>query len=199
MYFYYYFAAPPRARPDDNNVILTAELEADLKPEAPLANRIKAIKELTESCETKKAELVRFYVICTANWVYPLIYILFDIVQYVIEKIWTLVNDLFKTKDGQSPSKEARHLTFDLMTALVQAQMEKTGVIRAKLFVFIKGHENPEDIYKKFQLLQSLTMNGKDLEYFEERLGPLLHDWIFHKQIGNIPMIAFLGFVVVSI
>ncbi|XP_035706694.1 tuberin isoform X3 [Folsomia candida] len=82
------------------------------------------------------------------------------------------------------------------MTALVQAQMEKTGVIRAKLFVFIKGHENPEDIYKKFQLLQSLTMNGKDLEYFEERLGPLLHDWIFHKQIGNIPMIAFLGFVV---
>lgn len=39
--------------------------------------------------------------------------------------------------------------------------------MRAKLFAFVKGHDNPEDILPRFHLLQSLTANGKDVSYFE--------------------------------
>jgi hypothetical protein len=52
-----YFTVPPRARGEEY-VILSEELEAELQSAAPLANRIKAIKELTESCKNRKAELV---------------------------------------------------------------------------------------------------------------------------------------------
>lgn len=39
-------------------VILTEELEAELKPESPIAIRVKAAKELTEISKTRRAENV---------------------------------------------------------------------------------------------------------------------------------------------
>ncbi len=88
----------------------------------------------------------------------------------MIEKIWTLINDLFRNDgSGSSVSKETRHLTFNLVISLCQSPLDKTGAMRAKLFVFVKSHDNPEDILPRFQLLQSLTNNGKDVSYFEDR------------------------------
>jgi tuberous sclerosis protein 2 len=116
--------------------------------------------------------------------------------QHVIEKVWTLVNDLFRFKDGEAPTKETRHLTFGLLIALCQSPLDKSGAMRAKLFTFVKAHDNPQDILPRFNLLQSLTDNGKDLSYFEERIGPLLHDWMADRQIRNIPVAQFMSFLV---
>lgn len=99
-------------------------------------------------------------------------------------------------KDGQYPSKETRHATFDLLVALCQSPLDKSGAMRAKLFTFVKSHDNPEDIYPRFRLLQSLTNNGKDVSYFEERVGPLLHDWMAQRQTGSIPIVQFMSFLV---
>lgn len=58
LYFNWTITPVPPKTKGDEYVILTEELEAELKSEAPLANRLKVIKELTESCKTRKAELV---------------------------------------------------------------------------------------------------------------------------------------------
>jgi len=40
-------------------VIVTEEIEGDLRPESPLQNRLKTAKELVEVCKSRKVENVR--------------------------------------------------------------------------------------------------------------------------------------------
>lgn len=113
----------------------------------------------------------------------------------MVEKIWTLTEDLFRpaaSKEG----KEGKHAAFELLIALCESPAEKSGAMRAKILVFLKSHENPEDFPQRFRLLQSLTRNGKDFSYFEDRIGPLLHDWVEKRLVGGIPVVDFMSFLV---
>lgn len=52
------------------------------------------------------------------------------------------------------------------------------GLLRAHFFRVIKQYEHPEDVNHRFELLQTLTDNGKDILYFEEEVGPFLLNWL---------------------
>jgi tuberous sclerosis protein 2 len=117
--------------------------------------------------------------------------------QHTIEKIWTLVHDLLKPEVSPSKaSKEARHCILTLLSTLCQSQLEKSGALRAKFFTFIKAHNVPEDILPRFQFLKSLTENGRDVSYFDEKIGPFLLEWMSDRQTSAIPVSEFMSFLV---
>jgi tuberous sclerosis protein 2 len=98
--------------------------------------------------------------------------------QYTIEKLWTLLKDLLKPEE----SRETRHLILSLFTCICKNQMEKNGVIRAKFFAFIQSHDIPEDSGPRFEFLKALTENGRDVSYFDEKIGDFLLSWMPNSQ-----------------
>lgn len=132
---------------------LTAEIEKEIGPDTPLQHRAKAIKDL---CDT----------VLNHQWE-----------ETAAERLWLLVQDLLD-KDKDIP-REHRHLTLNFLRCLVQGQYAKlSAIMRVKFFMVVKNHEIPEDIGPRLELLQSLTDNGKDILHLEERIGPLLLDWM---------------------
>lgn len=129
---------------------LTSDIEKELSPETPLNHRTKVIKELSETVLKNHLE------------------------DYAIEKLWGCLQDLLL----RDVSKEHRHLAFSFFRCLVQGQYEKLGLMRAQFFRVIKNHDVPEDVVPRFELLQSLTENGKNIKYFEEEVGPFLLYWM---------------------
>nr|CAD7441252.1 unnamed protein product [Timema bartmani] len=91
-----------------------------------------------------------------------------------VEKLWACLKDLFHP----DIAKEHRHLAFTFFSCLVQGQYEKLGIMRSHFFRLIKTHDVAEDVAPRFELLQSLTENGKDIKYFEEEVGPFLMQWM---------------------
>jgi hypothetical protein len=51
------FAGPPKTKYEEY-VVLTEEFESELRSDALLQNRVKAAKDLTEICKTRRAESV---------------------------------------------------------------------------------------------------------------------------------------------
>ncbi|KAG8222545.1 hypothetical protein J437_LFUL004581 [Ladona fulva] len=132
------------------DVSLTPELEKELSSENPTHSRIKAIKELSDLVVSSRLE------------------------DNSIEKLWILLQDLLKREH----TKEHRHITFCFFRCLVQGQYEKLGIMRVIFFRVIKLHDIPEDANPRLDLLQSLTENGKDIEYFEKDIAPFLLSWM---------------------
>ncbi|PSN43169.1 hypothetical protein C0J52_09893 [Blattella germanica] len=129
---------------------LTADIEKELGPETPLNHRTKVIKELSEAVLKNRLE------------------------DNAIEKLWACLQDLLQ----REVSKDHRHLAFSFFRCLVQGQYDKLGLMRAHFFRVIKTHDIHEDVAPRFELLQSLTENGKDILYFEEEVGPFLLYWM---------------------
>ncbi|XP_048507911.1 tuberin isoform X2 [Athalia rosae] len=135
------------------DVTLTIDIEKEIGPETPLQHRAKAIKDL---CDT----------VLNHQWE-----------ETAAERLWLLVQDLL-TKDKEVP-REYRHLALQFLRCLVQGQYGKLSpIMRVKFFMVVKNHEVPEDIGPRLELLQSLTENGKDIIHLEDRIGPLLLDWM---------------------
>ncbi|CAG7833459.1 unnamed protein product [Allacma fusca] len=139
----------PRSRSEEY-VILTEELENDLKADSPVATRLKAIKEINEVAKHRRFE------------------------SFATEKLWSLLQDLLKA----DVPRDTRHIVMSLFTSLCQTQVEKNGYLRAEFFLFIKNHNLEEDAVQKFAFLKALTDNGRDVSYFEEKLGPLILAWM---------------------
>lgn len=129
---------------------LTQDIEKDLSPETPVTHRVKVIKELSEAVLKNRLE------------------------DNSIEKLWACLQDLLH----REVLKEHRHLAFYFFRCLVQGQYDKLGLMRVHFFRIIKTHDIPEDVAPRFELLQSLTDNGKDILYFEEEVGPFLLYWM---------------------
>ncbi|KAJ4432765.1 hypothetical protein ANN_21404 [Periplaneta americana] len=129
---------------------LTQDIEKDLSREMPLNHRTKAIKELSEAVLKNRLE------------------------DNAIEKLWGCLQDLLHP----DVPKEHRHQAFFFFRCLVQGQFDKLGLMRAHFFRVVKTHDVPEDVVPRFELLQSLTENGKDILYFEEEVGPFLLYWM---------------------
>ncbi|XP_049853714.1 tuberin isoform X1 [Schistocerca gregaria] len=129
---------------------LTPEIEKDLGPDAPLSHRMKTIRELSEKVRYTRLE------------------------DFAIEKLWLDVKDLL----SQDIPKEHRHATFYFIRSLVQGQYDKLGMMRVHFFRIVKEHNIPEDTVVRFELLQSLTDNGKDILYFEEEIPRFMLEWM---------------------
>lgn len=96
-----------------------------------------------------------------------------------MEKVWKETVDIFGVKDSR-----ARHVNFHTFVAILEAQSEKPeGYLRATMFNFLKGHDNPEDTLPRFQLLKVLTNNGKDSNYFEDSVGQFLLGWMHSGKV----------------
>ncbi|CAH0564266.1 unnamed protein product [Brassicogethes aeneus] len=87
--------------------------------------------------------------------------------------LWSAVKDLF----GRDYSSEIRHVAFSFLQNLIKGQNDRLQLMRAQFFKFIKTHDNPEDVGQRLELLNCLTTNGKNIEYFEEEVGPFLLNW----------------------
>ena len=131
-------------------LILTEELENDLRPESPLPIRLKAVKEIIEVAKVRRLE------------------------TFAVEKLWELLQDLLRPE----VARETRHAIFGLFTILCPLQVDKHGYLRAKFFSFIKAHNLEEDAGPKFEFLKALTDNGRDVSYFENRMAPLMLSWM---------------------
>nr|CAD7400169.1 unnamed protein product [Timema poppensis] len=132
------------------NFALTSDVVKDLSPESPLNQRVKIMKEMSEAVLKNHIE------------------------ESAVEKLWACLKDLFH----HDVAKEHRHLAFTFFSCLVQGQYEKLGIMRSHFFRLIKTHDVAEDVAPRFELLQSLTENGKDIKYFEEEVGPFLMQWM---------------------
>jgi len=117
------------------------------------------------------------------------------LLQHTIEKIWSLVQDLLR--HGDPSGKEGRHVVLALLTSLCSSQVEKSGALRAKFFVVIRGHNILEDILPRFGFLKALTENGRDVSYFDEKIGPFLLEWMSDRNTNKvIPVSEFMSFLV---
>lgn len=111
--------------------------------------------------------------------------------QFTIEKLWTLTCDLLLP----TCPKETRQVVFNLFINLTRNQSSaENGFLRAKFFTFIQAHDVPEDVVERFEFLKSLTDNGRDMSYFDERIGPFLLSWMAGNE-GLIKVKDFMEFL----
>lgn len=88
-----------------------------------------------------------------------------------------------------------RHLEFSFLHSLVKGQYDRLGMLRAHFFRVIKQYDHPEDIVPRFELLQALTDNGKDILYFEEEVGSFLLGWL-PSITGTGKTLDYIGLLV---
>lgn len=50
--------------------------------------------------------------------------------------------------------------------------------MRGHFFHVIQNHDVPEDLPFRLEMLKALTSNGKEIEYFEEKIGGFMLQWI---------------------
>jgi tuberous sclerosis protein 2 len=100
-----------------------------------------------------------------------------------VEKLWYCIQDMFL----REYAAEVRHATFTFLQQVIKSQFDKIDVMRAQFFRFIKHHDNPQDMAPRVDLLGALTNDGKEVEHFEEEIGPFLLNWITDvNRVGKL-------------
>ncbi|XP_017861847.1 PREDICTED: tuberin [Drosophila arizonae] len=130
---------------------LRPEFELELKPEQPIAQRCKMLKELGD--------------LHLQN---------INLDETSITNLWQLTNDLIV------PNKpaETRQITLSFYKRLIFTQYKNLTIMREKFFLVIQNHEAHEDLPHLLELLDTLTENGKDITNFEEKIGKFMLHWI---------------------
>ncbi|XP_062133679.1 tuberin isoform X1 [Drosophila sulfurigaster albostrigata] len=149
---------------------LRPEFEIELRPEQPIAQRCKMLKELGDQHlhninldEVSKRDSERGTIKCKQN-----------ILQTSITKLWHLTNDLIV------PNKpaETRQIALSFYKRLIHTQYKSLTLMREKFFLVIQNHEAREDLRHLLKLLITLTENGKDITNFEEKIGKFMLHWM---------------------
>lgn len=128
---------------------LWPELEKELRPEIPVAQRCKTLKDLGDLVLTTKLE------------------------DASVSKLWELTKDLIV----DNKSTEHRQTTLSFYKKLIQGQYANLSMMREHFFIVIQKHDVPEDLKHRLDLLITLTDNGKDITNFEEKIGRFMLDW----------------------
>ncbi|XP_030373019.1 tuberin [Scaptodrosophila lebanonensis] len=130
---------------------LRPEFERELRPEQPLAQRSKMLKDL---CDLHLHNM--------------------NLEESSITKLWQLTNDLIV------PNKPAdtRQIALSFYKRLIFTQYKNLTLMREKFFLVIQNHEVREDLRHLLELLDTLTENGKDITNFEEKIGKFMLLWI---------------------
>ncbi|OWF53727.1 Tuberin [Mizuhopecten yessoensis] len=133
-------------RPTVREFIFTPDVLKDIGPESPANNRLRTIRELCNTVQTKKLE------------------------ENAIEALWNSIKDLVQPG---TPS-ESRQIALHFLHSLIEGQLQYLGILRAHFFSVIEDLSNHEDLSQRLELFKALSENGRNLGEFEELAGPLL-------------------------
>ncbi|XP_017134841.1 tuberin [Drosophila miranda] len=124
--------------------------ERELRPEQPVAQRCKMLKELGDALHN------------------------FNLDETSITNLWNITNDLIV------PNKpaETRQIALSFYKRLIHTQYKNLTLMREKFFLVIQNHEAREDLRHLLELLDTLTENGKNITNFEEKIGKFMLLWI---------------------
>ncbi|XP_055692341.1 tuberin isoform X2 [Lutzomyia longipalpis] len=128
---------------------LTPEIERELRPETPVNQRCKILRELGEDLRKGKVE------------------------EGSLQKLWHLTNDLIVA----SRPPELRQTAFTFYRKLITTQFPNLNLMREKFFRVIQNHSVAEDIGHRLELLRALTDDGKDISFFEDEIGAFMVQW----------------------
>ncbi|XP_044760648.1 tuberin isoform X2 [Coccinella septempunctata] len=135
---------------------LSDDILRDIGKETPVPQRIKRLKDITERVSCSNLD------------------------TDTISKLWKSIEDIFSIDN-----LELRNTGFIFLINLIKRQNEELKITRAEFFRFIRTHNNPQDVGQRLQLLVALTSNGKNVQHFEEEIGPFLLGWYSDIQHVN--------------
>ncbi|KAH9628209.1 hypothetical protein HF086_006840 [Spodoptera exigua] len=155
--------------PPRNELVVSGELERELSADAPLHRRLRALKEVGE-----KAIHIR-------------------VQEGGVEKLWSLTRDLL-----EDSNVEARHAALWFLRCLAEGQADYLQIMRSILFHYLRdthARHSPEDTQLRFKLLHTLTNTGKNINCFEEEIGPFLLEWLPQVQPAT-QLVEFLQLII---
>ncbi|XP_075973057.1 tuberin-like isoform X2 [Anticarsia gemmatalis] len=155
--------------PPRNELVVSGELERELSADTPLHRRLRALKDVGE-----KATHVR-------------------VQEGGVEKLWSCTRDLL-----EETNVEARHCALWFLQRIAEGQAEYLQIMRTILFHYLRNTHathSPEDTQLRFKLLHTLTNSGKNINCFEEEIGPFLLEWLPQIQQPT-QLVEFLQLVI---
>uniref|UniRef100_A0A182YAZ3 Uncharacterized protein n=1 Tax=Anopheles stephensi TaxID=30069 RepID=A0A182YAZ3_ANOST len=148
---------------------ISPELERELRPETPVTQRCKALRDFGEQVMTSRLE------------------------PDAVQSLWELTKDLLVG----NKLMEQRQCALAFYCRLIQGQYDSLGMMRAQFYRVIESHSEPEDISYRLEMLKLLTETGKNIQHFEKEIGPFLLEWI--KSIHEAGLIDSLLELIVNL
>ncbi|XP_073839436.1 TSC complex subunit tuberin [Musca autumnalis] len=147
---------------------LRPETEWELRPEQPVAQRCKFLKDLSEIH-------------------LPAL----NLEETAIVKLWDTTKDLLVP----TKSAECRQTALTFYKRLIYTQYKNLTYMREQFFLVIQNHEVAEDLKHRLELLDTLTENGKDIKNLEEKIGRFMLLWLPAIHQANLlrPYLEMLG------
>ncbi|KAH9503979.1 Tuberous sclerosis 2-like protein [Bulinus truncatus] len=127
-------------------IVFTPEILKEIGPESPANNRIRTIRELCEVVKHKQLE------------------------ENAIEALWLQISDLLQPH----VVLDNRQLALYFLQCLLEGQMPYMTIIRGHFFRLIQNLTDPSDLYHRLELFKTLSEQGKNLLYFEDKAGVFL-------------------------
>ncbi|KFB51320.1 tuberous sclerosis complex 2 (TSC2) [Anopheles sinensis] len=152
-----------------NDLPISPELERELRPETPVTQRCKALKDFGEQVMSSRLE------------------------PDAVQSLWELTKDLLVG----NKLMEQRQCALAFYCKLIQGQYDSLGLMRAQFYRVIVSHSEPEDIGYRLEMLKQLTETGKNIQHFEKEIGPFLLEWI--KPIDEAGLIDPLLELIVNL
>uniref|UniRef100_A0A182MSN4 Rap-GAP domain-containing protein n=1 Tax=Anopheles culicifacies TaxID=139723 RepID=A0A182MSN4_9DIPT len=148
---------------------ISPELERELRPETPVTQRCKALRDFGEQVMSSRLE------------------------PDAVQSLWGLTKDLLVG----NKLMEQRQCALAFYCKLIQGQYDSLGMMRAQFYRVIESHSEPEDISYRLEMLKLLTETGKNIQHFEKEIGPFLLEWI--KPIHEAGLIDSLLELIVNL
>ncbi|XP_046568318.1 tuberin-like [Haliotis rubra] len=144
-------SAPSTAhRTQTKDIVLTPDVLREICPESPANNRIRTIRDLSDTVKKKRLE------------------------ENAIEALWKNISDLLQPQ----VTTESRQVALHFLKCLLEGQLQNLGILRGHFFKVIEALTGPDDLSHRLDLFRVLSENGKNLHDFEDETGPFLLKWM---------------------
>ncbi|XP_067671125.1 tuberin-like isoform X1 [Haliotis asinina] len=137
-------------RTQTKDIVLTPDVLREICPESPANNRIRTIRDLSETVKKKRLE------------------------ENAIEALWKNISDLLQPQ----VNTESRQVALHFLKCLLEGQLQNLGILRGHFFKVIEALTGPDDLSHRLDLFKVLSENGKNLHDFEDETGPFLLKWM---------------------